>query len=496
MNRTLYIPADATSLAHYISGAAIKPAMFYANKPKDIQDVAPGHLLMLSGKGYTGSECCLEIELLGEETKKLLPVNGEGWFLFDHMIPFTRVKSIYFTDPAKCEITRANIEMSTAFLPKRLLKVVDSFKVSQAPVGIFPDKIPTVYTELTGIFDHLLGAFCMMRTISQFGSLPPAYFGLLGRICPRVAEEARYAYKDKYVDRYGSLISRNINDSIKWLAADITEDVVRTVSENHRIEIEYDELTRTIKLDTLSDEPYVYAILNMYGVGQEARQRKVDELVLSHFTRGIRPNKSELIATYYGYNRGYSAFPKLYRSVDGHNTVITKFQLNNLVDYYTIECIYRYLFLGMDKVRCEDMERAWPRRYASQGRPTVLDYGLPEHRDIDLNIPVSLSNPVSPTDSWLYGIVKSEVDASGRYMPMLFSFGAKVARRVYDESMAKRPVKRVAMRSAELSAKSLAELKSIGSMYRIPNFRKLSKQELVVAIVMAEEEGTVPNSLI
>ena len=50
MNKILYIPADATSLAHYISGAGIKPAMFYSNKPKDIQDVAPGHLLMLSDR--------------------------------------------------------------------------------------------------------------------------------------------------------------------------------------------------------------------------------------------------------------------------------------------------------------------------------------------------------------------------------------------------------------------------------------------------------------
>ena len=94
MNKILYIPADATSLAHYISGAGIKPAMFYSNKPKDIQDVAPGHLLMLSENGYTGSECSLEIELLEEEAKKLRPLSSKGWFLFDHMIPITRVKSI------------------------------------------------------------------------------------------------------------------------------------------------------------------------------------------------------------------------------------------------------------------------------------------------------------------------------------------------------------------------------------------------------------------
>lgn len=496
MNKILYIPADATSLAHYISGAGIKPAMFYSNKPKDIQDVAPGHLLMLSENGYTGSECSLEIELLEEEAKKLRPLSSKGWFLFDHMIPITRVKSIYFTDRVKSELVLTNIEMSTAFLPKRLIKLVDSFKVSQAPEVGHPDSVSMEYAGLNEIFDHLLGAFCMMRTTSQGGALPPAYFGLLGRMCPRVADEARYAYKDKYVDRYGSLISRNVNDSIKWLATDITDDVVRTVAKNYGLEIEYDELTRMIKLDGLADVPYVYAILNMYGVGQEARQRKVDELVLSNFTRGIRPNKSELVATYYGYNRGYSAFPKLYRSTDGRKTVATKFELNNLVDYFTIECVYRYLFLGIDKVRCEDMERSWPRKSIATGRAYILDYTIPVHHDIELNVQINISKATSPTDSWLNSIVKSEVEAFDRYMGTLFSFGTKVARRVYDESNARRPVKRIASRAAELSAKSLAELKSIGSMYRIPDFRKMSKQELVVAIVEAEESGMIRKSLI
>ena len=272
--------------------------------------------------------------------------------------------------------------------------------------------------------------------------------------------------------------------------------MVRTVAKNYGREIEYDELTRMIKLDGLADVPYVYAILNMYGVGQEARQRKVDELVLSNFTRGIRPNKSELVATYYGYNRGYSAFPKLYRSTDGRKTVATKFELNNLVDYFTIECVYRYLFLGIDKVRCEDMERSWPRKSIATGRAYILDYTIPVHHDIELNVQINISKATSPTDSWLNSIVKSEVEAFDRYMGTLFSFGTKVARRVYDESNARRPVKRIASRAAELSAKSLAELKSIGSMYRIPDFRKMSKQELVVAIVEAEESGMIRKSLI
>ena len=82
--------------------------------------------------------------------------------------------------------------------------------------------------------------------------------------------------------------------------------------------------------------------MNTYGVGDEARRKRIDGLISSRFS-GIKKEKVEGVALCYGYNRGYSAFTKDY-GID--EKVSFKYKLASKLDYYTIESVFQYVFNG------------------------------------------------------------------------------------------------------------------------------------------------------
>ena len=110
--------------------------------------------------------------------------------------------------------------------------------------------------------------------------------------------------------------------------------------ENKQI-IKKNKLTNIIDASNLEKKTYICYVLYDYGVGEESRRHKIDELILNNFT-SIKQGYQESCALYYGYNRGYASFNNQYRK-EG-KTEIVKYQLNSLLDYYTIESIFEYSF--------------------------------------------------------------------------------------------------------------------------------------------------------
>ena len=106
-------------------------------------------------------------------------------------------------------------------------------------------------------------------------------------------------------------------------------------------EVIKNKTTSVIDPSNLDGITYICYVLYNYGVGEESRRRKIDELILNNFT-GLKSTKEEACAFYYGYNRGYAAFNNQYRGENKTENV--KFQLNSLLDYYTIESIFEYSF--------------------------------------------------------------------------------------------------------------------------------------------------------
>jgi len=124
----------------------------------------------------------------------------------------------------------------------------------------------------------------------------------------------------------------------------VDEDDLNQIAKLEKQTIKKDKVTRLIDLNSLERATYMVAVLNTFGVGDEARKKKVDGLILSNFKDEIKPDTSEAVALCYGLNRGYSVFTNKYRLGENEKTV--KFELKSQVDYYTIESIYQFVFNG------------------------------------------------------------------------------------------------------------------------------------------------------
>ncbi len=495
-NNIFYLPISSSSLPHYLASACIKPAVYFTNKPKDIQDSAACHLLLTSYKGYRDASCCLELELLPEETHRLISA-GEGWYLFDLMLPFSRVRRILFSDAEKMNNSFANIELSTAFVPKNVMKVVREFEGETAP------KIPmappvTNLSRQIDLYDRLLGAFMLMKTVYEEGYVPDAYFGLLGLVCRKVETEAKAALGKGYTEKYRPLLDRNERDpKIKLLSSEITDEVVVNEAKAEGQRVEYDPLTKLMKLDNLDRQTYVIAILNMYGVGNEARRKKVDELVLSGFTQGIKSDKSELVATYYGYNRGYSVFPKQYVSRQKGIVKDTKFRFASRLDYYTVESVYRYVLTGNASTDFAGFESWWTGKFVQAGRKRILDYTV-----MPMPTKVAKEQAVSASvNNWVGEIAMRSAKSFDPTRSTVFSACLEAGQAVYAETMRRVSEQQrrtsaglspavklqLAERWMELSAMSTSQLKAVALKMGIANFKNMKKDALLKAIFTANE---------
>ena len=132
---------------------------------------------------------------------------------------------------------------------------------------------------------------------------------------------------------------------MSYLNAHVDEEVLYTIAREEGQEIKKDKITRIIDINSISDNSWTYTIafLNTYGVEDEARKKRIDGQIQSHFS-GVKKEKAEGIALCYGYNRGYSAFSKDYGMDE---KVSYKYRLDSQLDYYTIESVYQYVFNGV-----------------------------------------------------------------------------------------------------------------------------------------------------
>ena len=348
--KTYYFPIQSTSLAHYLGCAIVKPAKYFNNKPYDIQDNFNNFLLFTSKFGTTETDCCLELVLTEKEVKDLIDVN-DGWFLFDvNPLPISRIRKIYFSDKEKKSTTITNIRMSTAYVPENLIDVrsfennpTDTIKVPEDCVII--DKKHEIDK-----YNRFLGALALMKTAgeqdmnySQSYALTLSFFNSI------IKEQVNRAYGfDAFNDKYQGIFdnSRGFEQVLPYLDKQIDENVLNEIAIKSHQEIKKDKITRVIDIDSITDTwTYTIAILYTYGVGEEARRRKIDGLIESHFSK---IKKAEGVALCYGYNRGYSAFAKEY----GVEEIVSyKYKLHSRLDYYTIESVYQFVFNNV--ISCE-----------------------------------------------------------------------------------------------------------------------------------------------
>lgn len=337
-----YFPINSSSLAHYFAGACIKPARYFDNKPQDIQDRYREFLLLSNKKGIKGTDCCLELVLTDDEIEDLIDAKN-GWYLLDtRPLPITRIKKIYFANKEQMDNTITNISMSTAFVPNVLLDVC-TFNVSSIEAEMPVDCNGIDQTNKIIQYDRFLGALAMMRLAHEpYMNYSPNYFATLS-FFNSIIEKQTMGNKDLSLKKsYQGIFNASLGFEkvLPYLEQKIGEDALNKIASEHNEEVKKDKITRTIDVESITNTwPYTIAILNAYGVGEESRRYRIDELILSSF-QTLREGKQEGVALCYGYNRGYSAFTKNYGAVN------FKYKLESKLDYYTIESVYQYVFNG------------------------------------------------------------------------------------------------------------------------------------------------------
>ena len=339
---TYFLPINSKSLAHYFVCACIKPARYYENKPQDLQDGFRNAILLSTELGTNDTDCCIELVLTKDEENRLIPC-GKDFYLLPVPLPISRVKTVYFRDQRQLDLTVTNINMSTAFIPRSLAKVA-SFSNVEIDSACEENKLSEIdFAQSLELYDRILGALALMKTAKEpYMNYSENYASTLSFFNLMIKNDLDRQGR-KINDKFFGLFSRTgtFVKYIPYLEKKISkEDLDQIAAENNqKIERSY---TKTIKYDSLSGITYAIAILQSYGVGNEAATKKIDALITTNF-ENLKEGTAEGIALYYGYNRGYSAFSNCYGTEEtGRQNV--KYLLDSQLDYYTIESIYQFAF--------------------------------------------------------------------------------------------------------------------------------------------------------
>lgn len=343
MENKFYLHINSVNLAHYFGCACIKPSKYFASRSEDIQSSFSDYLLLSTAMRSTNSDCSIELILTKDEVNNLLSAISSDEFFFTPVpLPISRVSSVYFeTEELKDKISTL-INLSTAFIPKSILKTFQNEKyveIKKIDLPAIDNK--TNYSEELKKYNSFLGGFAIMKLAREpYMNFSENYFSTLSFFNSAIEEELSKSRRVASI-YHDVFIGKDSFKSLKPLLEKIiSEDDLNSIAKSENQIIKKDVFTGLIDFNSLDRATYIIAVLYSFGVGDEGRKSKVDGLILNNFQKNIKTDKSEVIALCYGLNRGYSVFNNKYRNES--NEQLVKFELNSKLDYYTIESIYQY----------------------------------------------------------------------------------------------------------------------------------------------------------
>ncbi len=389
MEKVYYLPISSASLAHYLGSACIAPSKYFPNKPSSIQDIIPNKLIITEFLGAKDCDCCLELVFSDTEISELEQVNNDV-FLSTKPLPISRIKNIFFSNENQKQQTISNIELSTAFIPRNIVRIKENFEGFDLSTLSFSDKESKYdFSEQISYFDKLLGGFSLMKFGGEeYMNYSQNYFSTLSFFNQVIRQELFVSQRNinpLYHDVFKGETSFKLLN--KYLYKQICEDDVMEIANIEKQNIIKDNITKIIDLNKLEKASYIVAVLNTYGTGNEARKKKVDGLILSNFKSEILPEKSEVVALCYGLNRGYSAFNNSYKYQNKRKDV--KFKLDSQLDYYIIESLYQYAFNKVESDSFTYLDSWCPKQRiekpSKKSNYLVLDVEVVEMREPEVN---------------------------------------------------------------------------------------------------------------
>jgi len=313
--------------------------------------------------------------LTKEEVNNLISAKSNDDFFFSAVpLPISRVSSVYFESEQLKDKISTLINLSTAFIPKSILKTFQNEKSVEVEKIDLPaiDKTPD-YSEELKKYNSLLGGFAIMKLAREpYMNFSENYFSTLSYFNSVIEEELSKVKKVASI-YHDVFIGKDSFKSLKpFLEKVISEDDLNSIAKNESQKIKKDVITGLIDFNSLDRATYIIAVLYSFGVGDEGRKSKVDGLILNNFHKNVKTDKSEVIALCYGLNRGYSVFSNKYRNES--NEQLVKFELNSKLDYYTIESIYQYAINSIKSNSFEYLGSIIPRAEFKAKKLSKNDY--------------------------------------------------------------------------------------------------------------------------
>ena len=116
----LYLPIEPVNLAQYTVDTFVYPMKYlrFFKKRESIQKRFPSYILLSKVKWIEGCNIAIEVEI---DENRLIQLD-ENFYLYDDIITFDKVQTIWFDDIEYLDIFVFNLEIATTFTPKHLLK--------------------------------------------------------------------------------------------------------------------------------------------------------------------------------------------------------------------------------------------------------------------------------------------------------------------------------------------------------------------------------------
>jgi succinate dehydrogenase flavin-adding protein (antitoxin of CptAB toxin-antitoxin module) len=345
MEAIFYFHLNSVNLAQYFGCACFKPSKYLRERTEDIQSAHPDFLVLSTKSQLYRSDTAVELILTNNETKELIEAKrNNSFYFFPKPLPISRVRAVYFESEELRDKITTLINLSTAFIPKRLTKVFNKREENEFDQDLTPN-IGNGKDNSENIkkYDSLLGGFALMKLAREhYMNYSENYFSTLSFFNTAIEAELLKSKKVSTI-YHDAFVGKDLFKSIyQYLYRDINEEDINAIAKLENQKIRKDKITGLIDISSLERATYILTVLYLYGVGNEGRKLKVDGLILNNFQKHIKIDRAEVVALCYGLNRGYAVFSSKYNNNGSEQLV--KFELDSKVDYYTIESIYQFAF--------------------------------------------------------------------------------------------------------------------------------------------------------
>lgn len=344
MKNKIYVQLNANALPHYIVGGCIRPVCIIERRENDIQSVFNDFILLSTKKWSLQSDCSIEIVLTDLEYKSLIVLNSD-YFIYDSIIPLSRITKIFFLtkDKKKSDDIIWNIGNGAGFVPDKWIFYEDKL---ESEVSI--DEIAKVEANSNDInslrqsyikFNRLLGGFAFLKSalydLSDLNlNYPVNYFASLGFYNEFLNKKSKDLGLTLPLN-ISSILS-NENSISKYIGREVNLELLENVAKKEGIQLEMK--FGDFPFDAVPNDTLLFKLGILYTYGK-SKSKSVEDLIGSLFVK-LEYNKREEVALLFGLNTGYERLRNYYKFSDRDLNI--KFDFESKLDLYIVETIFQH----------------------------------------------------------------------------------------------------------------------------------------------------------